>query len=91
MYVKSGYRVDFLPLYTLTNAPDPPNAPLEIRHGPNIEPIFITTYAWRPRRRRGLADSGGEYLTTWYVGQIPEDAVGVTPDTFEIRRANNSY
>ena len=80
MSFQSGYRVEFLPLYSLSHAPPPPNSP-DAREGPNTEPIYITTYAWPPHRRRG---NGGEYITTWYVGQIPEEAVGVTHYLFHL-------
>jgi hypothetical protein len=32
--------------------------------------------SWQPKRRQaGSVDNGGEYLTSWYVGRIAEDAV----------------
>ena len=35
--------------------------------------------SWQPKRRRpGIVDNGGEYLTSWYVGRIAEDAVRKT-------------
>jgi hypothetical protein len=44
---------------------------------PDTEPIFITLHQWRPRKYRDGAykDHGGEYLTSYYAGQIPQDAV----------------
>ena len=44
--------------------------------GPWYEPIFITLGFWRPGSRKRL-NHGGEYLTTWYLGGIEEDAVGL--------------
>lgn len=43
----------------------------------NAEPIFLTLTAWQPRRKHNKTfyDDGGEYLTSWYVGEIDEDAV----------------
>ncbi|KAF8629455.1 hypothetical protein AX15_003434 [Amanita polypyramis BW_CC] len=74
-YEESGYRVEFLPLYTQTNAPASPQD-LDARIKPNTEPIFVTLMAYKPIIRRGrLIRSAGEYLIHWYVGQIPEDAV----------------
>ncbi|KAJ7730256.1 NUDIX hydrolase domain-like protein [Mycena maculata] len=73
-YEESGYRVEFLPVYTQTSAPGPqsnPNAPWL----PNCEPIFINTASYPQRKRRNSTMSPGEYLTFWYIGQIPADAV----------------
>ena len=50
---------------------------------PHCEPMFITTMYWPPRRRRSrrdgtvYTDTGGEYLITWYLGEIPENAVSL--------------
>ena len=45
----------------------------------NAEPIFLMLSAWQPGSRRSrnsnLYDSGGEYLTSWYVGEIDEGVV----------------
>ncbi|KAF8970681.1 hypothetical protein BDZ97DRAFT_1790492 [Flammula alnicola] len=78
-YEESGYRTEFLPLYSPTRQPAPPQDE-DAYARPNIEPIFMTLSSWQPRRTRTgqLKDSGGEYLTTWYAGQIPEDAVPET-------------
>ncbi|KAJ6625948.1 hypothetical protein B0H10DRAFT_1782148 [Mycena sp. CBHHK59/15] len=73
-YEESGYRVDFLPLYTNTHAPSPPND-RDAACKPNCEPIFITTAAYPVRVRGNRRAPAGEYITSWYVGQIPEDAV----------------
>jgi hypothetical protein len=78
VHSKSGYRVEFLPLHIHTNAPIPPNSPPNAHLRPTTEPIFVTTHAWAPRRKRKWQDNGGEYLTMYYVGQIAEDAVRVT-------------
>ncbi|KDQ55963.1 hypothetical protein JAAARDRAFT_195208 [Jaapia argillacea MUCL 33604] len=71
-YEESGYRTQFLPLYTPMRAPRPPELRNELR--PHTEAIYVTTTAFRPRLGR-QGDRGGEYITFWYVGQIPEDAV----------------
>ncbi|KAJ7457012.1 hypothetical protein FB451DRAFT_1098391 [Mycena latifolia] len=71
-YEESSYRVEFLPLYTHTSAPLPPSART---YEPNSEPIYICTAAYPARKRRNMVLPPGEYLTFWYVGQIPADAV----------------
>ncbi|KDR78272.1 hypothetical protein GALMADRAFT_119291 [Galerina marginata CBS 339.88] len=75
-YEESGYRAEFLPLYNPTRQPLAPHE-REENNILNVEPIFMTLTSWQPRtrRNRGVRDDGGEYLTTWYVGEIPEDAV----------------
>ncbi|KAK7055501.1 Nudix hydrolase domain-containing protein [Favolaschia claudopus] len=73
-YEESGYRVEFLPLFTQTRAPSPPSNP-HAAYEPNTEPIYITTVAFPARHRANRVSPAGEYLTFWYVGQIPEDAV----------------
>ena len=52
---------------------------------PTCEPIFVTTMYWPPRYRNN-ADGhleqvtyGGEYIITWYLGRIAEDAVSAVP------------
>jgi hypothetical protein len=52
---------------------------------PTCEPIFVTTMYW-PRRYRNNANGqpeqvsyGGEYIITWYLGRIAEDAVSTFP------------
>jgi len=66
-----------LPLYIPTHQPCPPARRAD-RDEMNIEPVYMTIKSWEPRvRRNGTTDTyGGEYLTMWYVGQIPDDAVG---------------
>ncbi|EMD34910.1 hypothetical protein CERSUDRAFT_54362 [Gelatoporia subvermispora B] len=76
-FCQSGYQVEFLPLFIPTNAPPPPGSH-EQHRSPITEPIYVSTFAWKPRRRINGAvpgAHGGEYLTFWYAGQIPEDAV----------------
>ncbi|KAJ6578791.1 NUDIX hydrolase domain-like protein [Mycena vulgaris] len=70
-YEESGYRVEFLPVYSNTRAPDP----LHKVDAPNCEPIFINTAAYPARKRRNYSLPPGEYLSFWYIGQIPADAV----------------
>ncbi|KAI0085519.1 hypothetical protein BDY19DRAFT_965412 [Irpex rosettiformis] len=75
-YEESGYRAEFLPLYILTNAPTPPGAGSRFVPQRNTEPIYLSTYQWKgPRWPQGPGCIGGEYLTFWFVGQIPHDAV----------------
>jgi 8-oxo-dGTP pyrophosphatase MutT (NUDIX family) len=70
-YEESGFRAEFMPLHTRTRAPSSPSAnPVSL----NTEPIFASTMAWGPRHQ----DGGGEYLTFYYVGQIPEGAIHET-------------
>ncbi|KAF9529150.1 hypothetical protein CPB83DRAFT_813005 [Crepidotus variabilis] len=73
-YEESGYRVSFLPLLNPTHQPVPPNT--EVLYL-NTEAVFVTVTSWHPRQRRnGTVEShGGEYLTFWYAGEIPENAV----------------
>ncbi|KAJ7153450.1 hypothetical protein C8R43DRAFT_1001986 [Mycena crocata] len=73
-YEESGYRVEPFPLYTNTCAPGPPTN-LAAPDQRNCEPIYINTTSYSERRRRNYTTPPGEYLTFWYVGQIPEDAV----------------
>lgn len=76
---QSGYRAEFLPLYILTHAPSPPEdnpySPYRVPRR-NTEPIYLSTYQWQKQRwPQGPECTGGEYLTFWFVGQIPHDAV----------------
>ncbi|KAI0691805.1 NUDIX hydrolase domain-like protein [Cytidiella melzeri] len=74
-YEESGYRAEFLPLYILTNAPSPPALRSQVPTR-NTEPIYLSTHQWvRPRWPQAPECNGGEYLTFWFAGQIPEDAV----------------
>lgn len=75
-YEESGYQVEFLPLYTPSHAPPPPNE-RDFYTRPNTEPFYMTITSWAPGGKR---KHGGEYLTSWYIGQIPKDAVH-TPGT----------
>ena len=56
----------FLPILFEHNAPNPTG---RREYRPSTEPIYISTQFHETRR------GGDEYLTFWYVGQIPEDAV----------------
>jgi len=77
-YEESGYRTQFMPLYSPHHAPAPPHD-RNAYDRPSTEPIFVSVTSWQPRRRRpGTIDNGGEYLTSWYVGRIAEDAVRET-------------
>ncbi|KAJ7092479.1 NUDIX hydrolase domain-like protein [Mycena belliarum] len=76
-YEESGYRVEFLPLYTHTSAPVPPSA-RGAPYLPNCEPIYICTASYAARTRRNVLFPASEYLSFWYVGQIPADAVPET-------------
>ncbi|KIM81965.1 hypothetical protein PILCRDRAFT_820843 [Piloderma croceum F 1598] len=76
-YEESGYRVEFLPLYTPTRAPVSPDVPRGHYELPNTEPIYVSVISWAPRKNHQsrATDNGGEYLSFYYVGQIPPDAV----------------
>ena len=72
---QTGYRIQFLPLYTGSLAQDPGLAGRNGLPAKDTEPIAVTTYNW-PAGHPHLARFGsGEYLASWYVGQIAEDAV----------------
>lgn len=74
-YEESGYRAKFMPLFSPHHAPAPPHDH-EAYQRPNSEPIFVSLTSWQPKQPRpGIVDNGGEYLTTWYVGRIDENAV----------------
>ena len=74
MTKQTGYRIQFLPLYTGSLAQDP-GLGRGALPAKDTEPIAVTTYNW-PAGHPHLGRSGsGEYLTSWYVGQIAEDAV----------------
>ncbi|KAI0673133.1 hypothetical protein C8Q78DRAFT_930406, partial [Trametes maxima] len=75
-YEESGLRVSFLPLIMPTNAPTEPRSPEHDPRRPITEPIYVQMTQWRQRRyaRIGYGAHGGEYLTFWYVGQIPANA-----------------
>lgn len=72
-YEESGYQVEFLPLHSPTCAPAPPDDP-DAYLRLNTEPILVTLTSWSAGGR-GRRKHPGEYLTSWYVGQIPEDAI----------------
>ncbi|KAI0651155.1 hypothetical protein C8Q79DRAFT_15374 [Trametes meyenii] len=73
---ESGYRVSFLPLIMPTNAPTEPGSPEHDPRRPITEPIYVQLMKWHQRRyaRVQYGGPGGEYLTFWYVGQIPANA-----------------
>jgi hypothetical protein len=67
---KSGLcDISFLPLHTGTRAP---SQDVEMRL--DTEPVFVTTTAFKPSRKKGLGH-GVEYISFYYVGQIPHDVV----------------
>lgn len=73
---ESGYRPQFLPLYSSSNQPCAPGSNDNPYTRPHTEPIYVSTTFWGPRGRQGRpGDHGGIYFTFWYVGQIAEDAV----------------
>lgn len=72
---QTGYRIEFLPLYTGSLAQDPRLPTRNSLPAKDTEPIAVTTFNW-PAGHPHLGRFGsGEYLTTWFVGQIAEDAV----------------
>ncbi|KAG6889678.1 hypothetical protein C0995_015426 [Termitomyces sp. Mi166 len=73
-YEESGYRVTSLPLFTCTHAPSPPSNP-GARRRLNTESLYTTITHWSSGGNRSVP---GEYMTFWYAGQIPPDAVHET-------------
>jgi len=74
-YEESGYQVEFLPLHIPSCAPAPPDDP-DAYLRLNTEPILVTLTSWSAKAAgRGRRRYPGEYLTSWYVGQIPHDAI----------------
>ncbi|KAJ6492918.1 NUDIX hydrolase domain-like protein [Mycena vitilis] len=73
-YEESGYRVEFLPLCTESRAPRPPGTTATASLF-NCEPIFIGMQAYAGHKRGNRTSPPGEYLSFWYAGQIPADAV----------------
>ncbi|KAG6855974.1 hypothetical protein H0H87_008872 [Tephrocybe sp. NHM501043] len=71
-YEETGYRVRPLPLYMPTHAPAPPSNP-GARAQLNTEPLYTSLVSWPANS--GNRRFPGEYLTFWYAGQIPFDAV----------------
>ncbi|EIW56490.1 uncharacterized protein TRAVEDRAFT_73057 [Trametes versicolor FP-101664 SS1] len=72
-YEESGLRVTFMPLIIPTHAPSPPSSQNTLHKLlPSTEPIYIDMHKWSAGHF-GRTDNGGEYLTFWYVGQIPEN------------------
>jgi hypothetical protein len=67
-----------MPLFIPNHAPAPPHDRNAYKR-PNTEPIFMSLTSWQPKQRGAVqVDNGGEYLTSWYVGRIAEDAVRKT-------------
>ncbi|KXN92528.1 hypothetical protein AN958_05383 [Leucoagaricus sp. SymC.cos] len=68
----------FMPVYNPSRAPAPPGRN-DLYTKPNTEPFYVTVMAWketRPHRMKGPdANLGYEYFTSWYIGQIPDDAI----------------
>ncbi|KAF9006026.1 NUDIX hydrolase domain-like protein [Cyathus striatus] len=78
-YEEAGYNVEFLPHYGPTRQPVGP-AERVTRTKALTEPIYLTITAWKdgahtPYEAEG--SKGGEYMTSWYLGQIAEDAIPV--------------
>jgi len=74
-YEESGYQVEHFPLFKHNHQPAPPNDQ-EAYGRPDTEPIYMTVDTWGPKVRRGqVIDVGGEYFISWFVGQIPANAV----------------
>lgn len=73
--LQTGYRIQFLPLYTGSLALVPGSIAQEALPEKDTEPIAVTTFNW-PAGHRTLGRFGsGEYIASWFVGQIAEDAV----------------
>jgi hypothetical protein len=76
--LQSGYLPRFMPICNPCRQPVALHQEEAYNKQPfNAEPIFFTLSAWQPGRKRGrsICESGGEYLTTWYVGEIDEGVV----------------
>lgn len=74
---QSGYRVEFMPHWAPHHAPDPTQDKYSTL---SCEALFVTTMYWPPKYRNvngklEQVDYGGEYLITWFLGRIAEDAV----------------
>ena len=57
------------------NAPTPPTSLDHHRMCPVTEPIFVSMLEYKDHEG-GRNRHGGEYFTFWYIGQVPENAVG---------------
>ncbi|KAJ8692180.1 hypothetical protein PTI98_009516 [Pleurotus ostreatus] len=82
-YEESGFRATFLPLYTPSHAPIPPQD-LDIAWSDNpiksSEPFFVSTKTYNPPSSlnpftKYEVDTSRVYFIHWYVGQIPANAV----------------
>ncbi|KAG6883633.1 hypothetical protein C0993_004985 [Termitomyces sp. T159_Od127] len=87
-YEESGYRATFLPLFTPTHAPSPPSNPGASRRL-NTESLYTTITQWSAGR--GRRNVPGEYMTFWYAGQIPPDAVHETGTGMPDEQTYTSY
>ncbi len=67
-----------MPVYNPSRAPAPPTREKAYEQ-PNTEPVYVTMAAWREKEARispgPNMNIGFEYLTLWYIGRIPDDAV----------------
>jgi hypothetical protein len=72
---QTGYRIQFLPLYTGSLAQDPRLPSKESLPMKDAEPIAVTMFNWHADHPYLGKGGSGEYLATWFVGQIAEDAV----------------
>jgi hypothetical protein len=72
---QTGYRTQFLPLYTGSLAQDPRLPSKESLPMKDAEPIAVTVFNWHADHPCLGKGGSGEYLATWFVGQIAEDAV----------------
>jgi len=99
-YEESGYQIVPLPLYSGSLAPEAPGQAGDQTVGgilgtfghlrKDTEPIAVTTQNWNHTAvfSRG---GNGEYLTFWYVGQIPDNAVPVAGTGMEFEEKFQSY
>ncbi|OBZ74348.1 hypothetical protein A0H81_05538 [Grifola frondosa] len=74
-YEESGFRVQFLPLFTKNNASSPPGSSHRHVDLPSTEPIFVTTMACDSHKKGASKRGKVEYLSFWYVGEISNNAV----------------
>ncbi|KAM5532516.1 hypothetical protein V8D89_013803 [Ganoderma adspersum] len=74
-YEESGLHTSFLPIILQHSAPGTPGTLADLDHArlvPCTEPIYTCMQVYD---KIGHAKGNGEYLTFWYIGQVPENAV----------------
>jgi hypothetical protein len=69
-----------MPLWQETHAPAPLNSIHYLNWCPTTEPIAMELSPWRSRRVPNMPNVrvNGNYFISWYVGEIPADAVSLS-------------